>query len=141
MSDNHENVVLIKLSSGEEIISKVNDDDEEKTGKVVATDVLQVYKVNQNPFALQMSLQKWLPYTANNAVSIYFKHVVLMEQVDSELEDYYNSVVKAMHGDAEEMHRHTQKHVEDLDSLRQEYEKRYGNQNSLSSNTEPFTIH
>ena len=88
----------IKLTTGEELISKVYVSDWEKNSFLKLEDPMMIM-IYPPPLgkgqsgSIQVGLSKWIPYIEDDFIHLPFKNIIIVADVVKSLRTYYNRVV------------------------------------------------
>ena len=86
-----EEVLYIKLVTGEEIVAEVISNDEYMT----INNPLQIHVQNTNRGA-GVSFTKWIPHVAVDSFKIRWSHVIVLSHIDDELREFYSMCINAI---------------------------------------------
>ena len=91
ISNYPEKPLLIKISTGEEILSqKITDGDKDF---VVLHNPYYVVKILRDN-KLSFQLDKWMPYTQGTEIPVDIKHIVSYNQPTEDFYSYYQEIIK-----------------------------------------------
>jgi hypothetical protein len=89
------NVKLIRLSTGEDLIGDIKDNDASGFGYLVENPCIVYLSQNPNGGAANLGMTRWMPYAENKEFLIDAKFVVTIADPAEELARQYDSVFGA----------------------------------------------
>ena len=92
-------MLFLKLITGENLISKIDTANEEY---VNLDKPLQIF-IHNNPYGAVVRLAKWIPFINEDSVSIKVNHIVISSQPDEGLCQYYLEAVSKLEQDKESL--------------------------------------
>lgn len=87
-------VFYMKLTNGEDIICKIEKEDNENQMYFISNPLKVSYNFVPENNRMSMGLSYWIPLAESSVVTVYFDHVIAMSKLQDEMNKFYFSSIE-----------------------------------------------